>query len=124
MSEKEMEKDGSLCADEEEELSCKNPAEVECVKCEKVFCYSHVVYFESWMQDSGMEEGQYCRECVTSEMTRLDEEYSRMKGYVKDLERELKQIKMLPSFDGVSTGDVSTRVSGNRAQRRAQKRRK
>jgi len=124
MSEKEAEKDDSLCADEEEELSCKNPAEVACVKCEKVFCYSHVVYFESWMQYSDMEEGQYCRECVVREMVRLDEEYSRMKGDVKDLERELKQVKAFSSFGGVSTGSVSTRVSGNRAQRRAQKRRK
>ena len=88
MSERQVKKNNSVCADDEEEMSCKNGGEVECCKCKKHFCYSHVIGFESWMEDSNMEEGDYCRGCIHAEMVRLDEENSSLKGDVKDLVRE------------------------------------
>ena len=80
MSEEQLKKDVSLCADDEEDMSCGNKAGENCIKCGKGFCWSHLIAVGSDFEGSVLEEGEYCRGCVVALIRELDEENIRLRG--------------------------------------------
>jgi hypothetical protein len=81
------------CADEYNGDRCKNQVEETCDACGNGFCWDHLLnVVEVTISASRVENRVMCRECVTQEFTRLDEENAELK---QDVRRLRAQVTML-----------------------------
>ncbi len=92
------ETDMAKCADEYNGDRCKNQVEETCDACGHEFCWDHLLNVEVTVSASGVENRVMCRECVTQEFIRLDEENAdlkedvwRLRAQVARLEQQMKR---------------------------------
>jgi hypothetical protein len=84
--EREQAYQGKTCKDQYDlDNPCQRNAEVMCSRCNKPFCLEHVVNVEVTIGPGEGEDRVYCRDCVTTEFIRLDEENSELKNDLRML---------------------------------------
>ena len=88
------------CADDYNGDRCKHQGEETCDMCRRDFCWEHLLNVEVTIGAAMGEERVLCRECVTQEFIRLDEENAELKQDVRmlsarvaELEDQVKQAK-------------------------------
>jgi hypothetical protein len=90
----------TTCADDYHGDRCKHQAEETCDVCRREFCWEHLLNVDVTIGVAMGEERVLCRECVTQECMRLDQEHAELKQDVRmlqarvaELEDQVKQAK-------------------------------